>query len=615
MEKKNNKLFVIIVVCLVAVAVILSVFLLRGCEEENNESNTDVSVNIEISETVSNTDISTEISTDEVSAEESTPEESLPVDHTHEYADTWSSNETDRWYECACGDKSGVTSHTYGDWTVTKESTEETEGSKYHTCSACGYKETVKIPVLSHTHKYGDWKNNATSHWTECECGDKSQLSSHTYGDWVTTKDATCTETGTKKHTCTACGYVETATIPVIAHTYGDWKSNATSHWKECKCGAVSEKASHTYTSVVTDPTEAEKGYTTHTCDKCGYSYKDSYTDPVITTYSEGLRYTVNDDGVTCTITGIGTCTDTDLKIPPEIDGYRVTIIGRKALDNTKITSVTIPDSVTDIGECAFEGCTSLTSVTIPDSVTTIGGHAFCSCRKLKSVYYQGDIEDWLSISLKDYDSNPCGNGANLYFNNKLVTNVIIPDSVTTIGKYAFYRCRSFTSATIGNGVTTIGESAFNKCTSLTNVTIANSVTTIDYSAFSECTKLASITIPDSVTSIGAGAFVYCSSLTSVTIGNSVTMIGWSVFEGCTSLTSVIIPDSVTTIGRSAFQSCTSLTSITIPDSVTEIYENAFADCPKLTDVYYTGSESDWNNINIGSNNSYLTNATIHYNS
>ncbi len=908
MEKKNNKLFVIIAVCLVAVAVILSVFLLRGCGEENNESNTDVSVNTEISETVSNTDISTEISTDEVSAEESTPEESLPVDHTHEYADTWSSNETDHWhececgdksdianhafgewettkeatedatgskkhtcsvcgyeetatipmlshthsyskesssnetdhwYECACGDKSGVTSHTYGDWTVTKEATEETEGSKYHTCSGCGYKETVKIPVLSHTHKYGDWKNNATSHWKECSCGDKSEMSAHGYGDWVTIKDATCTETGTKKHTCTNCSHSETTIIVVIAHSYGDWKNNATSHWKECscgdksqlsshtygawtttkeatctetgtkkhtctacshsettvivviahvygdwkydgadhwkecECGAVSEKANHTYTSVVTPPTESEQGYTTHTCSKCSYSYVDSYTDPVVVSYSEGLQYRANNLHSTCIITGIGTCKDTDLKIPPVIDGYKVIEISSLAFSHcTSLTSITIPNSVTTIGDSAFYNCTSLTSVTIPDGVTSIGWNAFSDCTSLTSViipnsvttigseafsncgdltyntydnaYYLGNSSnpyvvlvktkntniasciihpntriiynyafascanltninipervttigkyafygctDLVSVDMPDgvssvavafygcnnltyntYDnayylgnsSNPyvvlveskndnitrctihpdtkviansafayCANLTNIiipdgvvtigdaaFLNCTGVTGISIPNSVTTIGRGAFEYCTSLTDIDIPDGVTVIDEFAFSNCTRLTNVIVPNGVTIIGDCAFAGCTALADITIPDSVIKIGGNAFNYCISLARINIPDGIALIDGSAFCRCYKLTNVTIPDSVTFIHEYAFYECTGLTKVTIPSSVTTIYNNAFGGCANLTDVYYSGSESDWNKINIAPENTSLINAKIHFNS
>jgi hypothetical protein len=212
---------------------------------------------------------------------------------------------------------------------------------------------------------------------------------------------------------------------------------------------------------------------------------------------------------------------------------------------------------VTSIGksnfynERSFSNCPSLTSVTIPDSVISIGSYAFHYCESL--------------------------------------TSVTIPDSVTSIGSYAFINCISLTSVTIPDSVTHIGRQTFEDCKSLTSVTIGDSVTSIGAGAFYGCKSLTSVTIGDSVTSIGKQAFTNCISLTSVTIPNSVTSIGDSAFRFCSTLASVTIPDSVASIGDFAFRRCMYLTSVTIPDSVTYIGDSAFTWCISLTSVTFEG--------------------------
>ena len=275
---------------------------------------------------------------------------------------------------------------------------------------------------------------------------------------------------------------------------------------------------------------------------------------------SAGLAYDVNADEKTCTITGVGTCTDTDLRIGGSINGYKVTGIGDGAFYSCgSLTSVTIGDSVTSIGDSAFECCYSLTSVTIGDSVTSIGDSAFYECDSL--------------------------------------TSVTIPDSVTSIGDYAFDWCRSLTSVTIGNSVTSIGYGAFRECTSLTSILVDNDNTayqSIDGNLYSKGgnTLIAyaigkiekSFTIPESVTSIGDYAFAWCRSLTSVTIPDSVTSIGDWAFRECTSLTSVTIGESVTSISVSAFRYCTSLMSVTFANPNGWWYPNS-ADATSGTNI------------------------------
>ena len=332
-----------------------------------------------------------------------------------------------------------------------------------------------------------------------------------------------------------------------------------------------------------------------------------------------------------------------------EIDGIYYNLINKtNAAEVTsnpdKYTgSVSIPEqvvyegkdySVTSIGESAFFGCSGLTSVTIPNSVTSIGNSAFYWCSSLKKVIVP-DIAAWCSISFSDASANPLYYAHHLYSDeNTEITDLILPNSVTSIGNYAFYGCSALTSVTIPNSVTSIGERAFRECSGLISVTIGNSVTSIGDCAFYDCSGLTSITIPNSVTSIGNNAFSYCSGLTSVTIPNSVTSIGGGAFSDCSALTSVTIPNSVTSIGACAFYGCSGLTSVTIPNSVTSIGDGAFdgcsgltsvtigsgvtsigiyafANCPELTDVYCL-AENVPSTISNAFEKSYIEYATLH---
>ena len=192
-------------------------------------------------------------------------------------------------------------------------------------------------------------------------------------------------------------------------------------------------------------------------------------------------------------------------------------------------------------GWSKFIGRRSLTSLVIPDSVTNIGDYAFSGCSSLSSV--------------------------------------VIPDRVTSIGDCAFENCSSLTDIVIPDGVTNIGKCAFEGCRSLTDIVIPDGVTSIGDCAFEGCRSLTDIVIPDGVTSIGDCAFANCFSLTGIVIPDSVTGIGKFAFSGCSSLSSVVIPDSVSCIGSGAFKNCSSLSSLVIPDCVTSIGNYAFAYC------------------------------------
>ena len=283
---------------------------------------------------------------------------------------------------------------------------------------------------------------------------------------------------------------------------------------------------------------------------------------------SASIPEMVTYNGTSYSVTSIGdkaffNCTSlTSITIPNS-----VTSIGNGAFCNSSLTSITIPNSVTSIGDWAFTECSSLTSITIPNGVTSIGDYAFQGCSSLTSITIPNSV-----TSIGDWAFEDCFS----------LTSITIPNSVTSIGNSAFSGCESLTSITIPNSVTSIEDHTFYNCSSLTSITIPNNVTSIGNSAFSDCYSLTSITIPNSVTSIGEYAFHYCTSLTSITIPNSVTSIGNSAFSRCSSLTSITIPNGVTSIGDYAFSDCSSLTSITIPNSVTRIGNLAFRNCSSL---------------------------------
>ena len=347
--------------------------------------------------------------------------------------------------------------------------------------------------------------------------------------------EATCAQTGlTEGKKCSECGEILVAQKKVsVPHTEvvlpaveATCANTGLTEGKQCsECGKitlaqkVTNKLSHNYSEkVVEESTVNKKGSKELSCLSCGA------TELVELPFkaSEGLKYTLSDDGTYYTVYK-GSFNGTELYIP-------------KMYNDIPVTS---------IGLCAFDGCTALTSVVIGDSVTSIGVYAFRDCTSL--------------------------------------TSIEIPDSVISIGEHAFSGCTALTSVIIGDSVTSIGENAFNKCTSLTSIEIPDSVTSIEWAAFFGCSSLESVVIGDSVTSIGDSAFKDCTSLTSVTIGDSVTSIGEYAFSYCTLLTSIEFPYSVTSIGEFAFSNCKSLTSIVIPDSVEIMGYRAFSECSNLT--------------------------------
>ena len=254
-----------------------------------------------------------------------------------------------------------------------------------------------------------------------------------------------------------------------------------------------------------------------------------------------------------------------------------VTSIGEWAfLKCESLKEITIPNSVTSIGKLAFAGCKSLKEIIIPNSVTNIGGNPFLGCRDLKSIICLSKHFVLCDDVLYSADMTTI-----IAYIGR-ANSFIIPNSVTSIGDYAFAGCESLKEINIPNSITSIGNEAFSYCKSIEKITIPNSVTSIGKSAFSSCVSLKEITIPNSVTSIGDKAFYHCHSLIEINIPNSVTSIGNSAFRDCNSIEKINIPNSVTSIGDEAFCGCESLKEINIPLGTREKFEKMLPDYKDL---------------------------------
>ena len=273
--------------------------------------------------------------------------------------------------------------------------------------------------------------------------------------------------------------------------------------------------------------------------------------------------------------------TDTVVVIPSKINGVTVTTIGTDAFLGLNITSVTIPDSVTEIGSNAFAGCTNLTSVNY------IGDWS-----KLTIQSGNPAVEDAVNAQLFDFAFTPDNTAVIVTKYNGIAADVTIPSR---------YK---------GKPVTAINNAVFPN-SAVTSVTIPDSVTSIPDAAFVNCSELTNISIPNSVTYIGLSAFSSCTSLKSITLPSSLRSISEALFFGCSQLTTIQIPDSVSSIQAYAFYNCGKLETIRIPVSVTSIGDYAFDGCPSSMTVTYSGSKKQWDAITKGSYNGVLENHLV----
>ena len=269
-----------------------------------------------------------------------------------------------------------------------------------------------------------------------------------------------------------------------------------------------------------------------------------------------------------------------------------VTIIGNHAFrDCNSLTGITIPEGVTSIGVYSFYDCRSLASITIPESVTIIGNGAFSGCSSLTDVSIT-DLDAWCRIDFADYRATPMQYAKNIWLDGQKIVSVTVPEGITEVKAYTFCGFKDLSEVTLPKSLTTIGEDAFNECSNLTSINIPESVTAIGNSAFDDCSRLTSINIPESVTAIGARAFCECSGLTEIEI-----------------------PESLTGISAGLFLEDSGLRRVALPKGLKGVAANAFDGCRNIQEVFYAGSEAEWNALPIATGNDPLKNATIYFNS
>ena len=331
-------------------------------------------------------------------------------------------------------------------------------------------------------------------------------------------------------------------------------------------------------------------------------------------TCGDGLTWTFDSYGV-LTISGTGAMTDfrdpdgTTRPFAPWGGEYYA------------IEKVVVEEGCTHIGSYAFYGCRNLTEAQLPDSVTGIGDCAFSDCKKLQDLNFSPALVSagshafmncgFTSVTLADgWTEIPYG----LFWGCSALEHIGLPDSLEKIGEYAFYDCKALTGLQIPDGVTEIGTSAFGYCEALEEIAVPAGVGEIPDSVFTRCTSLRTVSLPEGLEQIGKYVFMWDRSLQSVTVPETVRRLDYEVFRECTALEELVLPKNIEVIPYALCQKCTALKKVTIPVCVSAIDEQAFDDCESITDVYYEGTEEDWNNIFIDKLNvPLLVGPQIHY--
>ena len=473
---------------------------------------------------------------------------------------------------------------------------------------------------------YPSWSVNDEAHWHMATCGHNviADYGLHEYGEddrcivcnspkphtehtleYYERKEPDCTENGYIEHyRCTVCGryftdaegsnqvYYNSVVIKATGHSFDYLLSHdETHHYYASTCGH----------DVRRD--EEEHKFSGDTCRIC--LYRPGYED----VHKDNVRYTLSEGGQSYYVSGNTIDTMKGVIIASEIDGKPVTEIAERAFyDCPGLTGVVIPESVTNIGAEAFRLCTRLTSITFTNSVKTIESYAFTECIALFSVSYGGSIADWCEIDFTDTGANPAhalsGSYAYLYIDGEPVKDLVIPDGVTEIKKEAFALYDNLHSVTFPDSVESIGRYAFYSC-DLRTITFGNGLKRVDDDAFSPNSYLQTVNVPSLEAwcniSFGEGyanplvIWIY-DSMSELDFEKSQLLVNSEVLSGeitlpegiteipaytfkLSNVTRVIVPDGVQKIGVGAFYKCEKLTSVEIPDSVEIIADYAFCKC------------------------------------
>lgn len=427
------------------------------------------------------------------------------TEHTHEFESTYSKDAEGHWYQAICehtDEKKAFAVHTFGEYIVLKEATETEAGSKKQICSVCGYEHFEEIPKVDHVHQYAsEYSKNEDGHWYQATCehtNEKKDYATHTFGEYIVVKEATETESGSKKQICIVCGYEHFEEIPKLIH-----------------------------------------GFVDGVCPNCGLRY-----------ISEGLSYTLLEDGTY--EVGLGECVEKYVYLPNEYNGIQVTKVEDYGFSESDIEGVLIPPGIITIGEYSFDDCSNLKEVVISKTVTAIGDKAFRYCYKLTKVKFETESKlETIGLNAFAYceklteitiPANVTTIGDNAFRYCSKLTKVEFEEEskLETIGEYAFDTCEKLAEIKIPTNVTTIDKYAFNSC-ALTRV------------EFEENSKLEVI---------GKNAFSHCENLFMITLPSNLTKIGKNAFSDCGSLVQVVIPKNVTTIDDYAFEECKKLVEV-----------------------------------------------------